>query len=141
MPARWIVRRVLESIVYDPSIVTSEMVDGYATPLSSWPAKRAAAVCAAQLIPDDADALAARFPEIDVPALLLWGRHDRVVPLSIGQRLSKALPRAHLVVLERCGHAPSEEMPEETLRVVEEFLRKTAAEKPAAQRGGGSSSR
>jgi pimeloyl-ACP methyl ester carboxylesterase len=122
MPARPIVRKVLESIVYDPGIVTDEMVDGYTAPLRSWAGKRAAAAGAAQLIPDDADTLSARYPEIGVPALLLWGRHDPVVPLSIGERLAGALPRARLVVLDRCGHAPTEEMPEETLRVVEAFL-------------------
>ena len=53
--------------------------------------------------------------QIDTPALLLWGRHDHVVPLWVGERLSRELPRAELVVIERCGHIPPEERPEETL--------------------------
>jgi pimeloyl-ACP methyl ester carboxylesterase len=142
LPARRIVRRVLRSIVYDPAIVTDEMVEGYASPFGTWPARRAAAACAAQLVPEDVDALAARYPEIDVPALLVWGRQDPVVPLPIGERLATALPRASLIVLERCGHAPMEEMPAELLRVVSGFLTDGAAAKPAAgQRAGGSSSR
>ena len=43
LPARWIVRQVLNSIVVDPAVVTDELIDGYAAPLRSWAAKRAAA--------------------------------------------------------------------------------------------------
>jgi pimeloyl-ACP methyl ester carboxylesterase len=122
LPARWIVRQVLSSIVFDPAVVTDELIDGYAAPLRSWAAKRAAAHCAAELIPNGLDALVARYPSIDVPALLLWGRSDPVVPLWVGERLVRELARARLVVLERCGHVPMHEQPEESLRVVEEFL-------------------
>ena len=122
LPARWIVRMVLAAIVYDRARVTQEMIDGYTAPLRSAEAKRAAAECATQLIPENVDALAARYPEIDVPALLLWGRQDPVVPLAIGERLSRELPRARLVVLDRCGHIPAEEWPEQTLQTLEAFL-------------------
>ncbi len=77
-------------------------------------------------MPDDLDALNARFPELDVPTLLLWGRHDRVVPLWVGERLASDLPRAELQIFERCGHMPPEELPEETLEAVKAFLDRTA---------------
>lgn len=129
LPARWIVRQVLSSIVVDPVVVTNELVDGYAAPLRSWAAKRAAAHCAAELIPAGLDALVARYPSIDQPTLLLWGRSDPVIPLAIGERLERELPRARLVALERCGHIPMHEQPEESLRVVEEFLDEDIADK------------
>ena len=47
-----------------------------------------------------------RYGEVQVPALLLWGREDRVTTLSVGERLSKQLPRARLVVYPQCGHFP-----------------------------------
>jgi pimeloyl-ACP methyl ester carboxylesterase len=128
LPARWIVRQVLNSIVVDPAVVTDELIDGYAAPLRSWAAKRAAAHCAAELVPAGIDALVARYPSIDVPTLLLWGRSDPVIPLAIGERLVRELPRARLVVLERCGHIPMHERPEESLRLVEEFLGEEVAE-------------
>jgi pimeloyl-ACP methyl ester carboxylesterase len=122
LPTRWLVRKVLKSIVYDPGTVTDAQVESYAKPLRSRAAKRAAVASALQLIPDDLDALVARYPEIDVPALVLWGRQDPVVPLSIGERLARALPDARLVVLDRCGHIPSEERPEASLAALREFL-------------------
>jgi pimeloyl-ACP methyl ester carboxylesterase len=122
LPTGWLIRKVIESIVYDPKSVTDAQVERYAEPLRSRRAKRAAVVSALQLVPDDLDARVARYPEIDVPTLVLWGRHDPVVPLSIGERLTRDLPNARLVVLERCGHIPPEERPEASLAAVEAFM-------------------
>ena len=59
-------------------------------------------------MPPNLAALSGRFREISLPTLLLWGRHDRIIPLWVGQRLARDLPHARLVVLERCGHVPPE---------------------------------
>ena len=122
VPAAWLIRHVLRSIVYDPSRVAAEQVEGYARPLRTWQARRALAVCARQLVPPDRDGLVARYPQVEAPTLLLWGRQDPVVPLSVGERLARELPRARLVVLERCGHLPAEEHPGDSLRVMRTFL-------------------
>ncbi|MDE0730912.1 MAG: alpha/beta hydrolase, partial [Longimicrobiales bacterium] len=66
--------------------------------------------------------MTARFEELDVPTLVLWGRQDRVVPLWVGERLADQLPDANLEVLENCGHMPAEELPEESWEVLRKFL-------------------
>ena len=119
---RFIIRRVLKWIVYDPSGVSDSQVEGYADPLRSADARRTLIDAALTIVPPDIDALNARFAELDVPALLLWGRHDKVVPPWVGERLAEDLPNARLEVLEQCGHMPAEELPEESWRVLEEFL-------------------
>lgn len=48
----------------------------------------------------------ARYRTIDKPTLLLWGREDAVTTLPFGERLSRELPHARLVVYPRCGHFP-----------------------------------
>ena len=48
---------------------------------------------------------------IDVPTVLLWGRHDRMVPLGIAETAS-ARHRWPLRVVERSAHAPHIEQPE-----------------------------
>ena len=123
LPTGRLIRKVIESIVFDPSTVTDEQVEGYTRPLRSWSAKRAAVHCALQLIPDDLDEIVARYPEIEKPTLILWGRQDPVVPLSVGQRLARELPNSRLVVLDRCGHIVPEELAKESLQVVMDFLR------------------
>jgi len=47
-----------------------------------------------------------RYRTIKKPVLLLWGREDIVTTLDFGERLSKELPSARLVVYPRCGHFP-----------------------------------
>ena len=47
---------------------------------------------------------------IDVPTTLLWGRHDRMVPLSVGE----AAAERHgwlLHVIDRAAHVPHIEQP------------------------------
>jgi pimeloyl-ACP methyl ester carboxylesterase len=122
VPTRWLVRRVLRTIVYDPEGIDADQVEGYAAPLRSATARRALVACARQLVPPDSDRFTSRYPELDMPALLLWGRQDPVVPLGLAERLRTALPRARLVTLERCGHLPAEERPAESLRVLQDFL-------------------
>lgn len=117
-----VVRGVLYSIVHDRSTVTEEQVRGYAEPLGAPEAVRALIDTARQIRPESLESLTACYPQLDVPALLVWGRRDRVVPLWVGQRLAQDLPRARLHVLDACGHLPAEELPDESWAVLEDFL-------------------
>jgi len=119
---RTIVRWTLRSIVHDPDGVTEEQVRGYAEPLEEVEAQRALVDVGARIVPPDLAAVTARYPEIDVPALLLWGASDRVVPPSVAQRLHQALPDSRLEILDRCGHLPAEEHPEASWVRVAAFL-------------------
>jgi pimeloyl-ACP methyl ester carboxylesterase len=116
-------KRVLESVVHDPSGLSAEQVEGYARPLRSRGARRALAEAARQIVPDGLDELVLRYRELDIPALLIWGRQDPVVPLALARRLAGELPRARLIVLDDCGHLPTEEKPRESLAHLQEFLR------------------
>jgi pimeloyl-ACP methyl ester carboxylesterase len=124
---RFVISKVLRAIVYDPHGVSRDQVEGYAAPLSDAQAQRALIDSALNLVPEGIDALNARFPDLAVPALILWGRHDRVVPLWVGERLCEALPNAILHVFEKCGHLPAEEIPEESFARLAGFLDETAA--------------
>jgi pimeloyl-ACP methyl ester carboxylesterase len=64
----------------------------------------------------------ATYTNLRVPTLLIWCRHDSVVPLSTGKRLVSELPHARLDIIERCDHTPIEETPTETLKLMQHFL-------------------
>ena len=130
--ARRLVRRVLRSIVYDKNSVTRAQVEGYAEPLRSPEARRALVDTALQIVPENLEAITRRYSEIAVPVLLLWGRSDRVVPLGVGELLGHVLPRARLVVLDRCGHLPAEERPDDAWDVVSAFLDGRTQDLPAS---------
>ena len=122
VPKRRLIGWVLRSIVYDPSNISGAQIEGYAEPLRSAPHRLALIKTAQAIVPPDLGEMTARYSEIDVPTLLLWGRHDGVVPLSVAHELAKTLPRATLEVLEECGHLPPEELPHASLEIVERFL-------------------
>ena len=62
-------------------------------------------------IPDD------ELGRIRVRTALVWGRHDRFVPLAVGEGASTRLGWP-LQVIESCGHAPHIECPEDFLHAV-----------------------
>lgn len=127
VPKGWLVRRVRADVVYEPEAISPEQVEPYARVLRSPAARRALLATARQLLTPELDRWMERYSELDHPTLALWGDHDPVVPVAVGRRLVTELPRAKLVVLERCGHIPPEERPAASLRVVRRFLDETAS--------------
>ena len=122
---RRLTRWVLRSIVRDPDVVDEEMVNAYARPLTTRDGVDAVLAAGRRILPDDIDETAARIKDVDVPALLIWGDWERVVPNWVGERLEQDLPNARLVVLEDCGHVPPEEKPDESFAVLADFLDRT----------------
>jgi pimeloyl-ACP methyl ester carboxylesterase len=62
-----------------------------------------------------------------VPTLLVWGRHDRLVPAAHGTALQRVLPQSQLYLVDDCGHCPQLERPAEFGEALERFLRGRAA--------------
>ena len=59
---------------------------------------------------------------LHLPTLLVWGEHDAMVPVGIGQLYRQAIPGARLTVIKRCGHAVYMERPDAFLSEVLVFL-------------------
>jgi pimeloyl-ACP methyl ester carboxylesterase len=57
------------------------------------------------------------------PALVVWGRDDRIVPLECGERYAKALAQARLEIIDRAGHFMEMERPDELARLVVPFVK------------------
>ena len=57
-----------------------------------------------------------------VPTLLVWGDHDYTVSLKSAVKLHHKLLASELIVLPGVGHAVFEEMPEESNRIMVEWL-------------------
>lgn len=57
-----------------------------------------------------------------VPALLLWGDHDRAVSLRSGERLAEYFENVSLIVIPGAGHLPHEEVPVAFTGVINSFL-------------------
>lgn len=68
-----------------------------------------------------------RLSSIQVPTLVLVGRHDWITPLEASEEIAVHIPNSKLVVFERSGHSPQIEEREKFLREVRDFLKKVFA--------------
>jgi len=59
---------------------------------------------------------------VRAPALVVWGEHDKVVPLATANQWLKALPNARLEVVKGSGHAVDMEKPAELAKLTAAFL-------------------
>ena len=64
-----------------------------------------------------------RLPEVRAPVLVMHGTADAVTPIENARLLAARIPGARTRWFEQCGHLFFHERPEETARVIDEFLR------------------
>lgn len=62
------------------------------------------------------------YSSIAAPTLILWGRRDEVLPVSMGYKLAAELPRARLVTWPGVMHSPQIERPGETAALIRQFI-------------------
>ena len=55
---------------------------------------------------------------IDVPVKIVWGRQDRILPVAFADVYRKLLPKAHISIVENCGHLPHAEKPDELVEII-----------------------
>lgn len=112
-------RQNLQNVVYNQKLIDEEMMYGYMQPFLEEDIFRALT----RMIRDrEGDLPADKLKQINTPCLLIWGEHDRVVPLSVGRRLNQDLPNSDLVILKETGHLVPEERPEEVYSQIKNFL-------------------
>jgi len=65
--------------------------------------------------------------KITQPTLLIWGNNDIITPPFVGQEFNKLIPNSELHFIDKCGHAPMMEVPQEFNNILEKFLHKLNA--------------
>jgi len=68
------------------------------------------------------------------PIAVIWGKHDRVIPVSHARTLAEIVDGVQVTVLEGCGHYLHHERPESFAQVVRRFLDARDAPVPSAAR-------
>ncbi|MGA2474754.1 MAG: alpha/beta hydrolase, partial [Acidimicrobiales bacterium] len=64
-----------------------------------------------------------------MPTLIVWGDHDRIIPLDHAYRAHEAIPNSRLEVMEGVGHFPQVEEPVRFVEILTDFLRTTEPSK------------
>lgn len=60
--------------------------------------------------------------QIKVPTCLIWGKNDIVTPPFVAEEFKKLIPHAQLYFIDKCGHAPMMEVPNEFNEILSKFL-------------------
>ena len=60
--------------------------------------------------------------EIKVPTCLIWGKNDTVTPPFVAEEFKKLIPHSELHFIDKCGHAPMMEVPNEFNEILSKFL-------------------
>jgi 4,5:9,10-diseco-3-hydroxy-5,9,17-trioxoandrosta-1(10),2-diene-4-oate hydrolase len=116
-PSRELVERFARLQVYDPSVLTEDLIRERLAAASD----PAIVETNPQTNPVPGD-LKPDLPRIEAPALLLWGREDRFIPLEWALEALRGIPDAELRVIPRCGHWVQFERRELFDRAAGEFL-------------------
>ena len=71
-----------------------------------------------------------RLSDLEPAALFIWGSHDWLVPAAFSRHVRKSLPSAEQVIIDRCGHVPQVERPEETNALLADFFSRVERSEP-----------
>jgi pimeloyl-ACP methyl ester carboxylesterase len=82
---------------------------------------------------------AERLRNFDRPALMAWAREDRLFPVEHAHRLAAILPQGRVEEIADSWTFVSEDQPQETARLIAEFVRATYTEPAAAPATGAGS--
>lgn len=67
---------------------------------------------------------------IKQPTCLIWGNNDSITPPFVAKEFNKLIPNSELHFIDKCGHAPMMEVPDEFNRILGVFIAKIKS--PAA---------
>lgn len=128
LPRRKGIEYVLKRCVFNPEVITDDLVELYYRYLSLPGAQRVIfsvlrthcslfGVRASVIEP-----ILKALHTITQPTLIIWGKQDRIFPFSHATTACEKIPHAKLHILDECGHIPNFEKPEEFNTLVLNFL-------------------
>jgi pimeloyl-ACP methyl ester carboxylesterase len=120
--SHWVVRQTLSEVYHHKAWITKDQVDAYYDRLKTNNALNVQIAVVRALEFERFEKYVNRIPEIKSKALIIWGEHDRWIPLSSAYRFKEELRDATLVIIPECGHMPQEEYPNFTVRLIDAFI-------------------
>lgn len=114
------IKEKTEQVFYNPEIATKEVVDEiYSTVNDRHRVIKTLALAKSAIRHN----MAKDLPKMTIPACVIWGKNDNVTPPEVAEDFKKLLPDADLFWINKCGHAPMMEHPEEFNKILESWLK------------------
>ncbi|MBC7948424.1 MAG: alpha/beta hydrolase [Chitinophagaceae bacterium] len=115
------IKRKTELTFYDPQMATKELVDEvYSITNNRLKVIKIIALAKSAI----RNNLGEELNQIKQPTLLIWGNNDTITPPFVAREFNRLIPNSELYFVDRCGHAPMMEVPDEFNSVLHKFLKK-----------------
>ncbi len=115
------IKKKTELTFYDPKTATKELVDEvYSITNNRLKAIKIIALAKSAI----RNNLGEELNQIKQPTLLVWGNNDSITPPFVAREFNRLIPNSELYFIDKCGHAPMMEVPDEFNVILHKFLKK-----------------
>lgn len=115
------IKKKAEDVFYDPKVATKEIVDEvFATVNDRMKLVKTLAIAKSAIRHN----MSKDLPHMNTPTCIIWGEDDTVTPPNVAKEFHELLPDSDLYWIEKCGHAPMMEHPNEFNHILEDWLQK-----------------
>lgn len=115
------IKKKAQDVFYDPEVATKEIVDEvFATVNDRVKLVKTLAIAKSAIRHNMAQDL----PTMKTPTCIIWGKNDSVTPPDVAELFDELLPNSQLFWIDKCGHAPMMEHPEEFNIILDKWLEK-----------------
>ncbi len=115
------IKRKTELTFFDPKTATKELVDEvYSITNNRLKVIKIIALAKSAI----RNNLGEELNQIKQPTLLVWGNNDTITPPFVAREFNKLIPNSELYFVDKCGHAPMMEVPDEFNVILHKFLKK-----------------
>jgi pimeloyl-ACP methyl ester carboxylesterase len=115
------IRKKTELTFYDPAMATEELVNEVFEITNNRLKVIKIIALAKSAIRNN---LGEELNGIKQPTCLIWGNNDTITPPFVGKEFHRLIPNSELHFVDKCGHAPMMEVPEEFNKILAAFLAK-----------------
>ena len=115
------IKKKAQDVFYDPEVATKEIVDEvFATVNDRVKLVKTLAIAKSAIRHNMAQDL----PKMKTPTCIIWGKNDTVTPPDVAELFDELLPNSDLFWMDKCGHAPMMEHPDQFNTILDEWLTK-----------------
>ena len=115
------IKKKAQDVFYDPAVATKEIVDEvFATVNDRVKLVKTLAIAKSAIRHNMAQDL----PSMKTPTCIIWGKNDTVTPPDVAELFDELLPNSDLFWMDKCGHAPMMEHPDQFNTILDEWLTK-----------------
>ncbi len=115
------IKKKAQDVFYDPEVATKEIVDEvFATVNDRMKLVKTLAIAKSAIRHN----MSKDLPHMKTPTCIIWGENDTVTPPNVAKEFHELLPDSDLYWIEKCGHAPMMEHPEDFNRILDAWLKK-----------------